>query len=84
MEDRLDRPTLQEILLGKPTTAMTDTVKYLLTIPVGMWNGIPRPTKAAKDLSDVEKTLRKAGTAETSGPAKGKQKAPRAWRFGTC
>ena len=64
---------------------MTDTVKYLLTIPVGMWNAKfkPRPIKAAKEMSQVEKTLRKAGSAVTSGPPKGMQKADPEWRVGT-
>ena len=74
---------------------MTHTVKYLMTIPKGM-KGImacrrpltekveSRPVKAAEGMSDVEKTLRKAGTAVTSGPAKGMQKAPRDWGNGTC
>ncbi len=44
----------------------------------------PRPVTAAKGMSDVEQTLRKAGTAVTSGPAKGMEKAPGSWRVGTC
>ena len=35
-------------------------------------------------MSEVEKTLRKAGTSVTSGPPKGMQKADPEWRVGTC
>ena len=74
---------------------MTHILKYLIPIPKGM-KGVmacrrpltekaqSRPVKAAEVMSDVEQTLRKAGTAVTSGPAKGMQKAPRDWRVGTC
>ncbi len=74
---------------------MTHILKYLIPIPKGM-KGVmacrrpltekvkSRPVKAAEGMSDVEQTLRKAGTAVTSGPAKGMQKAPRDWRVGTC
>ena len=34
-------------------------------------------------MSQLEKTLRKAGTAVTSGPPKGMQKADPEWRVGT-
>lgn len=51
-----------------------------------MWNSKvkPRPIQAAKGMSEVEKTLRKAGTSVTSGPPKGMQKADPEWRVGTC